>query len=238
MAQIGDYEYPTLGTFSDALMLAEEAISKYAGIIPNIDAVTKLGYTVKDPAAISGPIYKRINELVTFGLFTRDRGVLKTTDLAASALDQYDSVKATEAKARSIRNIQIIGKAFDAWEGKIPDNPAFPAKLVQLTGVTHAEAQKHVESLKKLFNETFSYLKASPGTLAPLIETTMPVDRRDSGGMVQQAVTEASIVVQPRGEMRTTIGTIIVKDKTTWKIARDLLRALGEQLGLTEEEMS
>jgi hypothetical protein len=70
MLRIGDYDYPNLGTFSDTMMLAQEALSKYAGIIPNIDAVGKLGYTVKNPAAISGPIYKRINDLVAFGLFT------------------------------------------------------------------------------------------------------------------------------------------------------------------------
>ena len=235
MNQIGSFEYPNLGTFSDALTLAQEAISKYAGIIPNVDAVQKLGYTVKNPAAISGPIYKRINDLAAFGLFTRERGALRTTQLAADAFDQYDSAKANEGKARAIRNIAIIGKAFDAWEGQIPDNTAFPAKLVQITDVTFAEAQKHVESLKKLFSETFPYLKASPGMLTPLSEAALPAERRDNG--MSQTLTETTTISQPRGEMRSTIGTIVVKDKRTWRIARDLLYALGEQLGLTEEEM-
>jgi hypothetical protein len=236
MQRIGDYDYPNLGTFSDAIMLAQEALSKYAGIIPNIDAVGKLGYTVKNPAAISGPIYKRINDLVAFGLFTRDRGALRTTDLAAEALDQNDSTKASIGKAKAIRNIEIIGKAFDAWEGKIPDNTAFPGKLMQITGVSLSEAQKHMESLKKLFNETFHYLGVTPGMPTPLGEAALATERRDNG-MVQSVSTEAPVTVEPRGEMRSTIGTIIVKDKTTWRIARDLLRALGEQLGLSEEDM-
>jgi hypothetical protein len=236
MQRIGDYEYPDLGTFSDALMLAQEAILKYAGIIPNIDAVGKLGYTVKNPAAISGPIYKKINDLVLFGLFTRDRGALRTTDLAAQALDQYDSNKASAGKARAIRNIDLIGKAFDAWEGKIPDITAFPGKLIQITSVSLGEAQKHVDSLKKLFNETFPYLKVTLGMPMPLTGAA-PTERGDSG-MAQPIMTEVPTVTQPRGEMRTTLGTIIVNDKTTWRIARDLLRALGEQLGLEEKDMN
>jgi len=230
------YEYPTLGTFTEALALAEEAVSKYAGIIPNMDAVQKLGYTVKGPAAISGPIYKKIDDLCSFGLFTRERGALRTTALAVEALDKNDSARASGGKARAIRKISIVGTCFDTWDGQVPDNTAFAGKLVQIIDIPFSEAQKHVEPLRKLFNETFPYLTASPGMPTPLVEEAPPAERRDSE-MVQPIMTDVPTVTQPRGEMRTTIGTIIVKDKTTWKIARDLLHALGEQLGLSKEEM-
>jgi hypothetical protein len=106
---------------------------------------------------------------------------------------------------------------------------------MQITGVSLNEAQKHMDSLKKLFNETFPYLGVTPGMPTPLGETALP-ERRDNA-MVQTVSTEAPVALEPRGEMRSTIGTIIVKDKTTWRIARDLLHALGEQLGLSEEDM-
>lgn len=225
MDTIGDFQYPNLSTFQEALNIAQEALTKYAGIIPIARAVEMLGYKVADPNAISGSIYKRINDLVAFGLFTRERGALKTTDLAVEALDPYNTAKAAEAKARAIRNVTIIGKAFDAWNGQLPDDTAFPAKLTQITGINWQEAQKHVESLKKLFNETFQYLKPSATVVAPIASETPPapmLDRREI-----QISTE--INAKPFGELRTTLGSIVIKDTSTYKLAKQLLDLLGEQ---------
>ena len=37
MDKIGDYEYPTHATFQDALIVADGAINRFGGIIPNIE---------------------------------------------------------------------------------------------------------------------------------------------------------------------------------------------------------
>src|SRR6266540_890244 len=108
MRKIGDYEYPNLSTFKDALSIAEDAVTKYGGIIPNIDTAKKLGYNVKSPSAISGTIYKRFDDVCAFGLTMRDRGGLKATPLAIDAVDPYDSRKAEEAKAKAVRSIKLI----------------------------------------------------------------------------------------------------------------------------------
>jgi len=208
--------------------LAEEAIKKYAGIMPNMDAVTKLGYSVKNPAAISGPIYRKLSDLCAFGLFERVRAAIKTTILAGEALDPYDSAKAADGKARAVRNIAIVGKAFDAWGGEIPDDTAFPAKLIQIAGVDWQEAQKHTEMLKTLFNETFPYLKPSAGVVAPMSEAPT-VGRREP---ISVSTTPNA---KPFGELRTTLGSIVIKDKGTLKLATQLLELLGEQFGKEEE---
>ena len=233
MDKIGEYEYPNLGTFAEALSLAKEAIDKHGGIMPSIDAAHKLGYNVKNAAAIGGQIYKRINDLCVFGLFTRERGCLKTTPLAVEALDPYDSTKATEGKAKAIRKIKLVERAFDAWNAEIPDETAFPAKLVDITGISWQEAQKHGKAVRTLIIEAFQYLKPSAALPAPIVQEA---DRRELTISRPAVVQETTTVSTPYGEVRTTMGTIVVKDKRTWKIAKELLYALGEQLGVEEQE--
>lgn len=158
---IGEFNYPNLGTFKDALDIAQEAIDKYGGIIPNDKAAEKLGYHIKDPKKISGPIYQRLGDLAMFGLFEKIRGGYKTLDLAVKALDPYDSANATQGKAEAIRRIPIIERAFTTWKGEIPQETAFPAKLERLVeGISWKEAQNHAESLRNLFIEAFPYLRA------------------------------------------------------------------------------
>jgi hypothetical protein len=177
LKEIGNFKYPNLGGFKDALEIAQEAIDKYAGVIPNHRAAEKLGYKIKDPTKISGPIYKRLADLATFGFFEKIKGGYRTTALAEKALDPYDSAKATEGKAEAIRTIPIIERAFTEWSGEIPSETAFPAKLQRLIeGISWKEAQNHTESLRKLFNEVFPYLKATPEP------TTDPDKSRGVGG--------------------------------------------------------
>lgn len=158
---IGEFNYPNLGTFKDALDIAQEAIDKYGGIIPNDKAAEKLGYKIKNPKKISGPIYQRLGDLAMFGFFEKIRGGYKTTDLAVKALDPYDSANANQGKAEAIRRIPIIERAFTTWEGEIPQETAFPAKLERLIeGISWKEAQNQSESLRNLFIEVFPYLRA------------------------------------------------------------------------------
>jgi hypothetical protein len=175
MKDIGKYSYPDRGTFKDALVIAQEALTKYGGVIPNDKAAEKLGYQIKNKGRMSGFIYIRFDDLCMFGLTERERGVLKTTELAVKALDPTDNSKSAEGKAEAIRKIKIVGEAFDAWNGKIPSDTALPAKIGKITGVSWIEAQKHAKTLGKLFNEVFPYLKAAP-------ESTLEPNGSEDGG--------------------------------------------------------
>jgi hypothetical protein len=42
--------------------------------------------------------------------------MLKATDLAKQALDPYDFSVANKGKAKALRTISIIDKAFNVWE--------------------------------------------------------------------------------------------------------------------------
>jgi hypothetical protein len=176
---ISEFQYPNLGTFKDALDVAREAIDKYGGTIPNDKAAEKLGYKIKDPKKISGPIYQRLGDLAMFGLFEKIRGGYKTTELAVKALDPYDSASSDEGKAEAIRRIPIIERAFTTWEGEIPQETAFPAKLEHLIeGISWKEAQNHAETLRNLFIEVFPYL-----TMTPEPKSSRP-DRAELGGEI------------------------------------------------------
>jgi len=231
LEKIGEFEYPSFATFADALKLAESALKTYGGVIPNLNAAQELGYTVKDAAAISGTIYKRINDLCMFNLTLRERGGLRATPTATEAVDPYDSTKAADGKAKALRSIPLIAKAFDAWSGEMPDETAFPAKLGELTGVQWQEAQRHSDAVRRLLVEAFGYLKSSPtlppSQIVPLIYGPPVVENKQPTPAPKP---------QPYGELRTTMGTIVVRDKRTWKIAKELLDALGEEFGVSEEQ--
>jgi hypothetical protein len=160
MEKIGEYEYPTLGTFKDALDIAAIGVDKYGGITPNFMAARVLGYNVpENKASLSGVIYRRFDELSLFGLFTRDRGGLRVTDLGKETLDPYDTSKADAAKAKAIGKFPIIIKAFNQLQGQLPDSTALPGKLSAITNANWTEIKKHTENLKKLFSSAFPYLE-------------------------------------------------------------------------------
>ena len=158
--KIGDYEYPSQVTFEDALRIAGLAITKFDGKMSNKDVGEALGYKIKNPDAISGYIFRKFDEICLYGLMKRERGFISVTDIAKDALDPYDSRKAEDGKARAIRKMSIVSKAFTEWNGEIPQETAFPSKLVDLLAIQWQEAQKHTESLRKLFIEVFPYLKS------------------------------------------------------------------------------
>jgi hypothetical protein len=160
MLKVGKYEYPNQATFAEALQIAQTAISRYEGKMANKDMAEALGYKVKNPAAISGYIFRKFDDVCAYGLMKRERGYVTVTELASEALDPFDQRRAQEGKAKAIRQIPIVNDAFTQWNGEIPSETAFPAKLADFEGISWQEAQKHSESLRKLFIEAFPYLKS------------------------------------------------------------------------------
>jgi hypothetical protein len=233
MQTIGSYEYPNYASFTDALMIADEALNNYGGVIPNIEVTKKLGYKFNDPAHIAGTVYRRFDDMCMFGLFTRTKGGLKTTELAKEALDPYNEHKAAAGKARAIRNVSLIAKAFDAWQGIIPESNAFPAKLAEITETDWTICRNHVPNLQKLFAEAFPILK-STSVLKELPSENLR--RRETGITkeinLQSAGLASSNGSKPElyGEVKTTVGTVIIKDKMTLEVARKLLDIVEDQL--------
>jgi hypothetical protein len=161
MLDIGKYKYPDQVTFAEALNIAQLAIAKFEGKMSNKDVAEALGYKIKDPSAISGYIFRKFDDLCAYGLMKRQRGFVKITEIAEEALDPYDPRKAQDGKAKAIRQIPIVCDAFTQWNGEIPSETAFPAKLTEFKDISWQEAQKHAEKLGKLFNEVFPYLKTT-----------------------------------------------------------------------------
>lgn len=187
MGRIGKFEYPDRGTFTDALLIAKEALEKYGGVIPYRVAAEKFGYNIKTDASISGWIYKRFDDVCIFGLLTREKKCMKTTDLAIKALDPTDTARAAEGKAEAVRKVQLIAKAYDEWNGEIPSETAFPAKIASVTGVNWVEAKKHTKALMTIFGETFPYLKAAPELPAaevPKSKVSEEIEKPAEEGMV------------------------------------------------------
>ncbi len=242
MQKIGEYQYPHLSNFTETLGIANEALNRFGGFMPYLNVVQKLGYNIKNPRGISGYIYRRFDDMVTFDLFKRERGGIRATELSKQALDPYNQENGKQAKARSIRNVVIIGKAYDDWNGQMPQDDAFAGKLSELAGVDWLEAKKHVEPLKALFSDCFRYLEDSKGLPSPMspnlgvpskammsIAPTMEVR-----GIVRETRDESS-EGGVMGELRTTIGSVVIRNPSTIKLARNLLDVLAEEMEKTSK---
>lgn len=162
MKQIGEYPYPSEVTFAQTLEIAKETLITRGGFMPNLEVGQKLGYKLDKPNGVPGFVFKKFDEMAMFGLFAKERGGIRSTPLAKEALDDIDRISAKEGKAKAVRNITIVKKAFDEWKGEIPIDTAFQTKLADLAGVKFNDAQIHVAPVKRLISECFPYLKERP----------------------------------------------------------------------------
>jgi len=217
--KVGEYEYPVEVTFADALKVADLAITKYNDKMSNKDVGEALGYKIKNPAAISGYIFRKFDEICMYNVMARERGFMVATDVAKEALDPYDPRKAAEGKVKAIRQIPIVKEAFTKWNGEIPQETAFPSKLVDLLSIQWQEAQKHAESLRKLFIELFPYLKATP------IITDHGVGRDEP------KVERSDMPIGYNNELRTEeYGILKIKDEVSIDMAMTILKSLKDKL--------
>jgi hypothetical protein len=229
METLEGYEYPTRATFKDALDVTQAAVKRFGGLIPNIEATKILGYNFASASAIPGYVYKRFDEMVVFGLLERDkvnRG-LKATGLGKRAFADYQ-VEASQARREAIKKIPIIDKAFADWKGEIPEDDAFPAQLVELTGANRTEAEKHVANLKKLISECFPIL-TSPSPILQPEERGPSAGRAGDNRLVDTPTAEIGSKEGGYGELRTTIGSVNITNRVTLSVAKHILDALGEQ---------
>ena len=230
-----EYEYPTRVTFNEVLQVTQAAVKRFGGIIPNFEATKILGYNFTSPSAIPGYVYKRFDEMAMFGLLERDmanRG-LKATALGKRAFSDYQA-EAIKARIEAVERIPIVKKAFDDWKGEVPEDDAFPAKLVELTSAKRQEAETHVANLKKLISECFPILQSpesgKPGPLRradimqPEVGVVKGVNR-----LVETPAGDAGFPGKDYGELRTTIGSVNITDKVTLGVAKHILEALEDR---------
>jgi hypothetical protein len=228
--KVGEYDYPVETTFAEALKVAQLAITKYEDKMSNKDVAEALGYKVKNPNAISGYIFRRFDEICLYNIMKRERGFMVTTDIAKEALDPYDPRKAEEGKAKAIRQMPIVKKAFTEWNGQIPQETAFPSKLVDLLSIQWQEAQKHAENLRKLFIELFPYLKSTP-------ETTKSIVVHDKGVGRDEVTVERYETPIGSNELRTEeYGILKIKDEVSVDMAMTILKSLREKLQASKDK--
>ncbi len=223
MNKIAEYSYPVLGTFQEAVTITEKAINNFGGIIPMEEAAKILGYRIHEKSRLSGTVYQRIKDLESFGLFHKERGGLRITETARDALHPSNEEAVALGTMKAIRNITIIGKAFDEWKGLVPEISAFPGKLSDLLGISWTDCKKHSIPLKKLFTETFPYLGDFKQPYDIIDEISFPKIQADQ----RMDEKKPSIL---RGELKTTIGSVYITDESTLNLARNLLDVFGKKL--------
>jgi hypothetical protein len=234
MLSLGKYKYPDQVTFSEALKIAQIAITKFDGKMANKDVAEALGYKVKDPNAISGYIFRKFDDICAYNLMKRQRGFVRATDVAIEALDPYDTRKAQEGKAKAIRQMPIVNEAFTKWNGNIPSETALPSKLTDFQDVSWQEAQKHAEPLRKLFIETFPYLKAVSETPLGKLSEARGENQMGSADLKSSFEIQESHIM---GELRTEeYGIIKIKDATSIAMAKMALGSLEQKIREQEEK--
>ena len=235
MEEIAGFRYPSKGTFAEALQITKVAEGTFGGMITTKDAAGVLNYDVATAKSIAGPIYRRLDELTEFGLFTRERGGYRVTDLGARAVDQVDSQKAAQAKSEALRKLIVLQKMFTELKGEIPSETALPAKISTVFGITLKEAQNHTPFLGKLIVETFPLMKVS-SKVAESASSGLG-DRRETATNRPPATESLETVeVIPFGEVRTTVGTIIVRDKEMIPLAHQIIDQLNREFSKREKQ--
>jgi hypothetical protein len=234
LINIGKYSLPNEVTFVEALKIAKIAVDKYSGKMSNKDVAEAMGYKIKNPASISGYIFRKFDDMCAYNLMKRERGFLSVTAIGYEALDKVDSRKAEEGKAKAIRQIRIVDEAFTKWNGEIPIETAFLSKMSTDFAIPWQEAQKYTESLRKLLIEVFPYLKAvSEYTALGLTETRGENSLTETERKSSFAVAEPHVI----GELRTEdYGIIKIKDKTSIAMAKMALDSLERKLAEQEDK--
>lgn len=252
MDKLGNFEYPTLRTFKEALHLAQVTLEKFAGVIPMVDASKELGYTVSNSAAISGTIYKHINDICKYGLLTREgiRGGLKGTALAKDALNPFDTKVAASGQARAVRGIELVERAYSAWDGGLPDIAALPARLNELTGADWTDCKNQAANIETLLEETFPIIQLSNqlgGDSNPQI-TPQSLDRGETTTKteIQQNFSQPTSTIQtPKQSI--TIDEFVLGDgiriylpkesrKSAWEKAKKVMKVLVEDEDIKTEK--
>lgn len=233
MNQIGQYNYPTLVTFRQTYEVTKEALEKYGGFISNLDAAAVLGYQFNNPQGVPGYIYKRYDEMCQFGTLQRAKGGLRTTDLAKEALNPYEPAQAREGMRKAINNFPLIIKAFNEWKGNVPEPDAFAAKITSVAEVDWTEAKKHVDSLRKIIIDCFEFLKLSSG-ITPVSEQKVELKQTDVSGFQGDVSSAPSVKVTtsllPYGELKSTAGSVTIRNIATLGIARHILEVLEQEM--------
>jgi hypothetical protein len=172
---------------------------------------------------MSGYIFRKFDDVCAYGLMKRQRGFVKATEITGEALDPYDIRKAQEGKTRAIKQMPIVSEAFTQWNGEIPSETAFPSKLVDLLGISWQEAQKHAESLRKLFVELFPYLKMTPEVKVLITDQGV--------GRDEFKVEKIETPIGYNNELRTEeYGILKIKDEVSVDMAMTILKSLKEKL--------
>ena len=233
MREIGDYTYPDKVTFAESIEFTKVAITKYGGKMSNKAAAEQLGYNVKHSDSLSGYIYRKFDDVCSYGLMVRERGGLKTTPLADEALDPYDTRKASAGKAKAIKQMPLVTKAYGEWKGEMPSESAFPAKLRDLLDVSWQEVEKHTDTLRKLLIEVFPHINS-------VSDHDTKQNRADTigGEKMGSADLAASFVVgQVLGELRTEeYGILKIKDAVSINIAQQIQQSLKEKIASTPDD--
>jgi hypothetical protein len=230
MLAVGKYSYPNQVTFAEAIEIAKTAITRFDGKMSNVAVAEALGYKAPKSDAISGYIFRKFDDICAYGLMKRQRGFLKVAEVAIQALDPYDTEKAREGKAKAINQMPIVKEAFTQWNGEIPSETALPSKLTDLLGVSWQEAQKHTETLRKLFIELFPYLKSTS-------ETTRSIVVHDHGVGRDEITVEKFETPIGSNELRTEeYGILKIKDEVSVDMAITILKSLKEKLEASKKK--
>jgi hypothetical protein len=232
LKELGTYRYPNLTTFAEALSITSDALYSFGGIIPNAEAAKKLGHKVTDPTNISGNVYRRIDDLCLYGMLMKEKGGLRVTASGRECLN-IDPIKADAARARALREIPLIAQCFDRWNGSMPDATAMPPKLAEITGTDWKECRAHVSALQKLFSSVFPILRSS----SQVAETSNEITAGEKSLTLQTPSKSESVSGKLLGEVRTTVGSVVIKDEMTLEVGRRLLDIIQSQLDLDKKPM-
>ena len=217
--RIGEHSIPDLRLFpkiyADINLIYENYVLEEA---ESEDSVARL---VGHNSANSGAWKSKMADMRLYGL-VEPRAVRATA--LAERLTHGTKEQKQEAINEAILNVPLWKDLHERFGVEVPDSN-FWLQLQRITGLSHLEAQKHADFVRKAYLDDIGHIKLEKEA----IEVT---GEKGTGEFdISKAISEGvlgRVIVKDAG-------FIDVKDKTTYQIAKAYLKIFAEKLGIKEK---
>jgi len=213
--KIGNYSIPDLRLFPKIFDAVNGIYENYElDEAPDEEAFARV---VGHRSANSGAYYSKLADIRLYGLL--ESRSLRATPLA-ERLTHGTEQEIQEATNEAILHVPLWNELYSKFGAEVPDSN-FWVQLQRITGVSHLEAQKHSDFIRKGYLDDISHIKA----------TEKPKRRGEGsmGGRIDISMSTINIQAGPFNQN-------IPWTEDGIKLAKGFLDLLGAQIKSEDEE--
>jgi hypothetical protein len=181
--KIGSYSVPDIRLFPSIVDMVSKIYENYELNEPPTEEA--FGQLLGHKSVNSGAYRSKLADIRLYGLL--ESRSLKVTPLAERLTHGTELEKQT-ATNKAILSVPLWNELYSKFGVEVPDSN-FWVQLQRITGVSHLEAQKHADSVRKAYLDDISHIKA--------IKTDTQRGKDKMGGRIDISLSTISIQAGP-----------------------------------------